>query len=573
MYRTEYPRPELVRDSFMNLNGSWDFAFDYNKVGREKQWQLNPAIFDKKIEVPFCPESKLSGLGHTDYINACWYRRTFCVPEEWKGKHVLLHFEASYYHTEVFVNGTLVGGHKGGYTPFSFDITSVLGEGENVLVVYCQGDAKNRLEPSGKQCHLLNSAGCFYTRTTGIWQTVWLECVPEVSVESVKIDPDPDNKSVAVCVHFTGRGSKNVVLKACYEGTLVGKVEGTTTLQSLTLVLPVSELHLWDLDTPNLYDLGIAVESSGQWDCVQSYFGMRKVEYDAKGLKLNGRYVFMRTVLDQGYYPEGILTAPSEEDLVKDILLSKRAGFNGARLHQKVFERRFLYHCDRLGYIVWGEYPSWGFDYSDTANTSIFCREWLEAVRRDYNHPAIIGWIPMNENWGKQSDEMVRTVYESTKMVDPYRPVIDASWHHHVVTDFYDTHDYEQDVNVFTQRFEKFADGQVYDSLKNEQPLQYNNATMPFFLSEYGGFKWPVSAGGWGYGNAPQTEDEFEERFNTFARVLLGNPDVCGLCYTQLYDVEQEQNGLYYYSREAKFSEARMDRMARALRQKAAIEG
>jgi beta-galactosidase/beta-glucuronidase len=224
-----------------------------------------------------------------------------------------------------------------------------------------------------------------------------------------------------------------------------------------------------------------------------------------------------------------------------------------------------------LGYLVWGEYPSWGFDYGDPARIPDYCREWLESVRRDYNHPAIIGWIPMNENWGKQSNELVRAVYEATKMVDPGRPVIDVSWNFHVKTDFYDTHDYEQDNDVFAARYKKFEGGRIPDTLLLTQPLQYNR-NMPFYLSEYGGLKWPADAFGWGYGQALTTEADFEERYCLFAKTLLENPDVCGLCYTQLYDVEQELNGIYYYSREAKFSEEMMDRMATIMTGKAAIE-
>lgn len=571
MYREEYPRPELVRESFLNLNGSWQFAFDYNKVGREKHWENRPEVYRETIEVPFCPESALSGLSHTDFINACWYRRTFCVPSDWEGR-ILLHFEAAYYHTEVFINGISVGTHDGGYTPFCFDITNLLKrEGENVLTVYCTGDVRTMLEPSGKQSKKLNSAGCHYTRSTGIWQTVWLECVPAISLAQMKLDPDPDNSRLTAHLHFTANGWKKITLNALYQGKSVGMTRVETSLPAMTVQLSLTELHLWNPEEPSLYDLEISVESESGCDRVGSYFGMRKVEFDRKGLKLNGRYIFMRLVLDQGYYPDGVYTAPNDEALIRDIRISKRLGFNGARLHEKVFERRFLYHCDRLGYLVWGEYPSWGFDYSDAANTSMYCREWLESVNRDYNHPAVIGWCPMNENWGAQSDELVRSVYEVTKQIDAYRPVIDVSWNFHVMTDIYDTHDYEQDEEKFKERYARFEEGVIPDILKDQQRLPYNRE-MPYFLSEYGGIKWSEDDSGWGYGEAPKTEEEFEARFCTFARTLLGNPDICGFCYTQLYDIEQEQNGLYRYSREAKFVEDRLDRMAKAVRAPAAIE-
>lgn len=574
MYREEYPRPQLRRASFINLNGSWQFDFDTAKVGIEKHYEKRTEL-PYAIEVPFCPESRLSGLAHTDFIGACWYRRTFDTPAHENGR-VLLHLEAAYYHTRVFVNETEVGRHDGGYTPFAFDITDALhAEGENALCVYCEGDARDLAQPSGKQSARLESFGCFYTRTTGIWQTVWMEVVPEVSLCAAKLTPDRENAALHAELTFAGSGEKQVTLTAFLAGEAVGSARFVTMQNAGFATIALSKRAEWDLQSPTLYDLRITVQSARTTDTVESYFGLRSVEWDAKGVKLNGKYVFLRTVLDQGFYPDGVYTAPSDADLVKDIELSKAFGFNGARLHEKVFEQRFLYHCDRLGYLVFGEFPSWGFDYTRTEYLPIYQREWLASVERDYNHPAVIGWCPMNENWmvngRRQSDEIVRTLYEETKRFDKTRPVIDVSWCYHVATDLYDTHDYTGGIADFTRKYAKFTDGKIPDGEESRQPLKYHRS-LPFFLSEYGGFRLNDGNNGWGYGEASENADAFAHRFRAFASVLLGNPDICGCCYTQLYDVEQEQNGLYTYARKEKFSPELIAAMRDAMSAPAAIE-
>ena len=570
MKRTAYPRPELVRENWTNLCGEWDFEFDFGRSGKERGLPGKEHL-NQNIIVPFCPESELSGIGYKDFISACWYHKTVTLtPSE--TERILLNFEAAYHTTEVFVNGISVGIHRGGYTPFTFDITDFLTDGENSLTVLCIGDPRNPDEPSGKQSEKYASYGCMYTRSTGIYAPVWLEVVPKTHLKALRLDPDIDNSRLFCELELSTLTNKTVTLTASLGGRTVGITRTKTTSKILKTVIDLDMLSLWSPETPTLYDLAIEIMSDGQVDTVRSYFGMRKVELDDRCLKLNGKRIFQRLVLDQGYYPDGIYTAPDDDAFARDILLAKRLGFNGARLHERVFERRFLYEADRLGYLVWGEYANWGLDHTDIRNLPYFLSEWAEAVARDYNHPALIGWCPFNETWDrdgkKQSDELIRQIYYETKRLDRVRPCIDSSGNYHVETDLYDIHDYCQDIAAYHRRYDKFEDGEVFENRPDRQ--QYGG--QPYFLSEYGGIKWSEEEASWGYGDAPKTVDEYVDRYTSMIRILMSNPRICGVCYTQLYDVEQEQNGIYHYDRTPKFDEQTMELLAQAMREKSAIE-
>ncbi len=572
--RPEYPRPQMVRDGFVNLNGTWEFAFDFGCSGRERNMQ-EKGSFDKTITVPFCPESKLSGVEYKDFMNAVWYRRSFTVPEDWKGSRTYLHFGAVDYYAEVFVNGKRVGSHTGGYTAFSFDITNFLVEGENTVCLYAEDLNRSGKQPRGKQCGNYYSSGCDYTRTTGIWQTVWLEKVPKYHIDSFRITPDIDAPAVDVALEITAPVvSAKITLKASYQGKPAGAVTVSLTGRSANVHLPLMVKELWEVGNGRLYDLKLTLEADGVTDTVESYFGLRNVTWDNNAMYLNGKPVFQRLVLDQGFYPDGIYTAPSDTDLIHDIELSLACGFNGARLHQKIFEPRFLYHADRMGYLVWGEHGNWGLDIYNGEGIRNFLPEWMEAVQRDYNHPAIVGWCPFNETWdGKQRQDNVvlSAVYQATKAMDPTRPVIDTSGNFHVITDIYDVHDYEQDVARLAEHYAPMAeDGERYETFPDRQHYE----GQPYFVSEYGGIFWSNDPNhqGWGYGNAPKTMEEYVDRFVGLATVLLSNPHICALCYTQLTDVEQEQNGCYTYRREKKFPDSYYEKMRAAMSQKAAIE-
>jgi len=546
--RSEHPFPQFERKTWENLNGEWDFEFDFGRSKLETGI-LQREEWERKIIVPFCPESKLSGIEHVDFIPAVWYRRKINITEKQLEGRILLHFGAVDYLTKVFINGKEAGSHKGGYSSFKFDITDLLTEGENTLVVYAVDDVRSPLQPIGKQCREYYSRGCDYTRTTGIWQTVWLEFVPKNYIKSFKIFPDYLNGTVTVSAVVEGNGTFEA--KAFYDGKEMGTFSKKTE-KNVTGEIALSEIHLWEVGKGRLYDLELTFGD----DEVKSYFGLRNVKLDGYKFLINGKSVFQRLVLDQGFYPDGIYTAPTEEDLINDIKISMDVGFNGARLHQKVFEPRFLYHCDRLGYIVWGEFANWGADYSSYQSLEIFLPQWLECVERDFNHPSIIGWCPFNETWDvegrRQNDEYIRNIYNATKHVDETRPCIDTSGNFHVETDIFDVHDYDQEPEVIKERYDKLmTEGVLVDKFSDRQHYK-GEAT---FVSEYGGIQWSINPGerDWGYGTAPKTEEEFIARYKGLTDALLDNNRMFGFCYTQLYDIEQEQNGLYYYDRTPKF--------------------
>lgn len=582
--RAEHPNPQWERETWKNLNGPWEFEFDFGCSAVERRlWEKER--FDREILVPFCPESRLSGIGYTDFISGVAYRRNFELSQEELSGRVLLHFGAVDYEASVYVNGTLVGSHKGGYTSFCFDITKHVAPGPNTLFVAVKDDVRSGLQPKGKQAHLYASSGCDYTRTTGIWQTVWLEFVPERHIQSAKYYPDPANGKVTVTGLVQGQGT--LQLTALWEDKPVGEAALSVEDGFFTAQLDLSETHLWEPGKGGLYTLLL---SFGE-DRVKSYFGLRTAKFQGRKFLLNGKSLFQRFVLDQGFYPDGIYTAPTEEELVKDIQLSFAAGFNGARLHEKVFEARFLYHCDRLGYLVWGEYPNWGLDHAHPLSTETYLNQWSEAVERDFNHPAIIGWCPFNETWGyreeREKNALLTSLYKLTKRLDPTRPCIDSSGNYRILSEVYDIHDYDQDTQSFQARWDGLTDRirETGGVISAEDPF-FNSApegpsgrapffnqpydNQPIFVSEYGGIRWPDdTVEGWGYGNAPATPEEFFARYKGLTEALLNNPEIFGFCYTQLYDVEQEVNGLYTYGRVQKFD---ISLIRKINQQKAAIE-
>ena len=565
--RPEHPRPQMQRKGWRNLNGEWDFAFDFGNSGIARKMYEETQL-DRKITVPFCPESDLSGIGYKDFMPAVWYLRTFELTQEQRNGRVMLHFGAVDYECRVWVNGKEAGTHKGGYVSFQFDITDLTVTGENRVTVQAVDDQRSGRQCKGKQCGLFHSFGCEYTRTTGIWQTVWLEFLPSDYIEGVQLYPNIADAALTIKVRT--RGSGILRAEAWYDGTLCGSAETEITSGNGFLKLGLSQLHLWEAGNGRLYDLKLFFGE----DAVDSYFGMREIRIDGEKVLLNGKAVFQRLVLDQGFYPDGIYTAPSDEALVRDIQLSLQAGFNGARLHQKVFEERFLYHCDRLGYLVWGEQANWGLDYSRPDGLKCFLPEWMEVLKRDFNHPAIVGWCPFNETWDyegrKQDDELLRLTYLMTKQYDATRPCIDTSGNYHVQTDIYDLHDYEQDADVFAERYRDFSQGGPLPD--NHGYRQTPVEGVPVFISEYGGIKWNVDQGdkeAWGYGDGPGTMEEYLERYRRLTDVLLDNPRMFGFCFTQLYDVELEVNGLYTYDRKAKFD---MEIIRQINSRKAAIE-
>lgn len=560
--RSEHPNPQFERTNWESLNGTWEFEIDKSVSGKDRGLYTAEKL-KGEIVVPFCPESSLSGVKETDFLNSVWYKRNINVRD--KDNIVFLHIGACDYFTTLYVNGIEVGTHKGGYTSFAFDITDYVEIGDNTLVINAEDDNRRGLQPRGKQSDIYYSHGCDYTRTTGIWQTVWLEYVPKTHIEHFNIYPDFKNSKVIIRTVVKGNAELNVT--AYYEGRAVGNAKALNCGNNADVTIDLSETHLWEVGHGRLYDL----EFTYGEDKVKSYFGLRNVALDGYKFKLNDEVVFQRLVLDQGYYPDGIYTAPTEEEMIRDIQISLDAGFNGARLHEKVFEPRFLYHCDKMGYMVWGEFANWGIDHTEFQSLPTFLREWEEAIKRDFNHPSIVGWCPFNETWDingrRQKDEVIEMVYKTTKLYDSTRPCIDTSGNYHVETDIFDYHDYAQYVEKFTE---------TLDDLMNNGILNFHTSRQkykgePSFCSEYGGIKWDVEEGenSWGYGESPKTKQEFIDRYKGLTEALLKNTKLIGFCYTQLYDVEQECNGLYTYSREPKFD---MNIFKKINSQKAVVE-
>ena len=553
--RNEHPNPGFYREGYINLNGQWDFEFDFGKSGVARKFYEPDYAFSKKINVPFCPESELSGIGYKDFMDAVWYKKTVNLSAEQVSGKTFIVFGAVDFHAMVYVNGNLAGEHFGGYTSFRIDATPYVKEGDNTIAVYAEDDVRDYLQARGKQSEEYYSHDCDYTRTTGIWQTVYMEFCPENYIKNFKVFPNIDEGSVTIQADLCGKG--DISAKAYWDGKEVGAVSMKASGQTSTFTIPLSEKHLWEVGKGGLYSLELAFGG----DKVSSYFGLREVKLTDKAVEINGKPVFQRLILDQGFYPDGIYTAPTKEALKNDIILSMKAGFNGARLHQKIFEPLFLHYCDELGYIVWGEHGNWGLDWSKFESIRYFLTEIEEEIERDFNHPALVGWCPYNETWDqhgcKQDDDTLRIVYRTIKAMDKTRPCIDTSGNFHVETDIYDVHDYEQDYKIFKENYDKLvSENYLFDHFPDRQQWKGE----PVFMSEYGGIRIELRNAedndrtkAWGYGNAATSYEEFYERYAGLTDALIDNPKMIGFCYTQLTDVEQELNGIYKYDRSEKF--------------------
>ena len=555
MERINYPNPQRIRKETVLLNGTWGFSYN------GQDWQ--------EITVPFCPESELSGIGNTDFIPKCYYKRKFFIDAS--NGDVLLCFGAVDYYCRVYVNGLYVGQHRGGYTSFSFIITPFVTDGENEIYIEIF-DEELTGRARGKQSYKKQSFGCFYTRITGIWQDVWLEYAPKAEIENFYFYPHIEKNTVSVQLEVRSVGNYNI--DVFYGDKLVGNARGEIAYKTM-VEIPLSETHLWEVGDAKLYDVVITCNQ----DTVYTYFGMREVEYKGYDFLINGKRVYQKLVLDQGYCPDGICTSPSVQAMQKDIQLGLDLGFNGARLHQKVFQPQFLYLCDVMGYMVWGEFASWGVDYSNMDECGDFLSQWTEVITRDFNHPSIITWCPLNEAWGDLKDErkkrdvrFIDAVYSYTKLLDTTRPCIDVSGGHHGHnTDLYDFHCYCE--------IEKIRS--VIDVLENQDildvPMLYAKGeqfcykkNLPVNFSECGGFTFGIQAttgvtecGGdisiqneesWGYGVGEADADGFIRRYDELITAIAGSKKISGFCYTQLYDVEQEQNGFYHYDRSDKLT-------------------
>ncbi len=573
--RPEHPRPQFVRAAWMNLNGTWDFDFDFGRSGEQRGWPQDPSGLAQKIRVPFCPESALSGVAHTDFIPAVWYHRAFSIPDAWAGQRVLLHFGGVDYDCRAWVNGQPVGRHGGGGASFTFDISGALQPGGNHLVVCAQDDLRSGHQPGGKQCPDLRSRGCHYTRTTGIWQTVWLEAVPHSALEWVRIVPDLDAARFVLTPVFHGAKRGQTLRVRLLDGETGVAAAQAPAVSGAAFALRVPNPRPWSCRDPHLYGLRLELlEGDRAIDAVESYAGLRKFHVEGARCLLNNEPIFLRLVLDQGFYPDGIWTAPADADLKADIERAQAVGFNGARLHQKVFEERFHHWADRLGYLTWGEFCDWGLDFGQPQAIHNHQREWREVVLRDLNHPSIVAWTPFNETIGAARSHpeahrrAVRETYDLTKALDPSRPVNDASGYVHVRTDLFTVHDYEQNPETFRERYAPVSPDHPQEARVCFPELSVPYAGQPYIVDEYGGTWWseaeaskaqdPQRKDSWGYGARPQTVSEVYDRIERLTGVLTGHPHIAGFTYTQLTDVEQEQNGIYTYDRRLKFDAERL---------------
>ena len=567
--RPEHPRPQLTRAGWRSLNGEWDFAFDMSVSKRAQEFWKNGA-YTHKITVPFCPESSLSGIGFTDFIPAVWYRRSFSLSAEECAGRVLLHFGAVDYRCEVWVNETPAGFHKGGYSSFTFDITGAAQPGENTVVLYADDDVRSPLQPTGKQCPQYASQGCHYTRTTGIWQSVWLEFVPKTYISALKMETDPDNGLLTFEAKLNEAAEGTLTVTASFEGAPAGETSLKVRGASVRGQLKVEDVKVWDIGAPNLYDLSFTLETAGGTDDVQSYTGFRSIEWKDKKFYLNGRSVFQRLVLDQGFYPDGIYTAPSDEALKNDIRLSQAMGFNGARLHEKVFEERFLYWADKMGLLVWGEIPSaYEFTNESIKNLSDTLAGFID---RDFNHPCIITWVPLNESWGvdriyrdKRMQACSDMLYAQAKALDGTRLVSSNDGWEVPKTDIFGLHDYAAWGDVLAKHFESRERVEKISCDHHMARAEGTESTgkEAFILTEYGGiaFEEESEEGAWGYHEKVRDIEEFFARYQSVTDAARAIPYCQGYCYTQLTDVQQEINGLLTPDRKPKIDPERFAKL------------
>lgn len=566
----KHPNPQFARENFVSLCGEWEFEIE--NTATVFYWQ--PEIWKRdrlagKINVPFPVESALSGVENKEFNLRLWYRKTFTLPE--KRGRVLLKFGAVDYAADVWVNKQKVLSHQGGFSPFGAEISDLVREGENEIFVCVRDDCTDPRVPSGKQSPLYGSFSAYYTRCSGIWQPVWLEFCDGAYIENVRCDARLDgNVSFGVQFGCPAAGSE-VHAEIFFGGKKAAEARTVVSAHDCRIDAHIPSPETWSCGCGNLYEYRITVLEKGRVsDTVCGYFAFREVGFRNNVFMLNGKPLFLRLALDQGYYPGGVYTPADEGEFARDIGRAVAMGFNGARLHEKVFDPRYLYHADRMGFLVWGEYPNFGLSIDKIEALAYMLPEWLAVLRRDLNHPCIVTWCPFNEtetndfrSGALQDARVIKAVYEATRAYDPTRPVVDVSGSMHTgVTDIYDVHDYAQDAETFTAHYKK-----GFFELFPEKQQRKNE---PYMVSEFGGILWDKEGGSsWGYGAAPKSEEEFIARFSMMVETLLGNPDCTGFCYTQLYDVEQERNGLYTYDRVAKFDPAAIKNI---VSKKAAVE-
>ena len=581
----DYPRPQLRRAHWVDLCGDWGFAHDDHDAGMAERWFEREDVFTRVIRVPFPPESSLSGIHDTGFHPVVWYRRSVNLEQAERHGRLMLHFGAVDYRASVWVNGKLVCSHEGGHTPFSAEITAYLEpNGPQVITLRAEDDPLDLQQPRGKQYWEEKPGYIWYHRTTGIWQPVWLEALPAVAVSEIRWTPDLDRFGVGLTlrlerdapqgwrmrVRLTGGRPRQVLVED------VCLLKGHELRRELLLDISDAAVRrrrslIWSAENPNLIDAEIDIlDGDGRIvDSVRSYFGLRRIELADGYFILNGIPTFLRLVLAQNYWPQSHLAAPSAAALRREVELAKELGFNGIRIHQKVEDPRFLYWCDRLGMLVWGEAAN-AYVYSERAAVMLV-REWMDVLKRDYSHPCIVTWVPLNESWGvpdldrsEQQRAFVRALHALTRALDPTRPAIGNDGWQHAVGDILGIHDYTPDP---AQLRERYADRRAIERTFREvrphhHPLLGEGLALqrqPIVISEYGGLSFrPEEGQDWfGYGQFATAEDLLE-RYEALTGALLESTALAGYCYTQLTDTEQESNGLLTADRKPKFDVERI---------------
>lgn len=569
--RPEYPRPQFVRDRWVNLNGEWEFAYDDSDRGILEGWYDGRPL-PAKITVPYPYQSELSGINDKAIHEVVWYARSFEWNAEWKDQDLLLHFGAVDYFTTVWVNGREVGHNRGGHVPFYFDIAPYLNKGENRIAVRVV-DRNDPYQPRGKQSTSGVPHEIDYYCTTGIWQPVWLEPVPPIRIDSMKITPlcDVDGVELRIYLHAPSTGWI-VQADICEGQQVVATIQKEISAAYARIFMKIESPRHWSPDDPHLYDLRLRLyDGDGLVDDVQSYFGMRSVEIRNGQFILNGEPCYLKMVLDQGYWPQSYLAPPDDEALKADVVWSKEFGYNGARKHQKIEDPRWLYWCDKLGLMVWGEMAN-ARAWSPQTEEALMA-EWQRAVQRDFNHPCIVTWVPVNESMGfpglreghPGQYAFLERIVMATRQIDPERPVIDNDgWEHTDVTDICAIHDYTPDAEGLLKRYKDALAGKGLPALTwvPDKPVFTRGSRdrgQPIMLTEVGGFltrpywlpkeEWDVLYKH--YGTVGSAE-ELLEKYRDLMKGLAQLPFVSGFCYTQLTDVEQELNGLLTYDRKPK---------------------
>ena len=570
MAAAAYPRPQMQRPQWQCLDGEWAFCFDdelrFRQPGEVVDWPL-------RIRVPFPPESQASGIGDRGFHRACWYRREFDL-DAGDGR-VLLHFGAVDYAARVWVNDHFVVAHEGGHTPFSADITDVLAsEGPQVLEVFAEDDPHELTKPRGKQDWRLEPHSIWYPRTTGIWQTVWLERVPRTYVDRLRWTPYVEGFAINLEVSLAGDEADDLAVEvrlwhrerllACDRYAVIdGEVDRRIILSDPGIDDFRNEL-LWSPERPQLLDAQVRLYRGERLlDEMRSYTALRSVAVSRDRFMLNGRPYPLKLVLDQGYWEDTLLAAPNDDALRRDVELAKAMGFNGVRKHQKIESPRYLYWADVLGLLVWEEMPS-AYRFTRTAINRLV-REWSEVIERDFSHPCVIVWVPFNESWGvpeltaiSAHRHAVEALYHLTKTMDPTRPVIGNDGWESSATDIIGIHDYDANLEHLRQRYgQEVNTQQLFDRRRPGGRILtldgYPHRGQPIVLTEFGGIAHAKPAGSpeWGYSTAEGDED-FARKFHALLEVVSTTPLFSGYCYTQFADTFQEANGLLHADRSPK---------------------